>query len=71
MVRAPDGNDLAAGAADAHDTEPAFKPLVEFHEVSKTGTIGDPELASAEKGKKFLDGIVKEVGAFVDDFAKW
>ena len=43
----------------------------EFHEVTKTGTIGEPELATAEKGKRFLDGIVKEVAAFVDDFAKW
>ena len=43
----------------------------EFHEVTKTGTIGHPDLASAEKGKRFLDGIVEEVVAFVDDFAKW
>lgn len=43
----------------------------EFHEVSKTGTIGQPELASAKKGKKFLDGIVTEVDAFVGEFLKW
>src|SRR5437867_7631699 len=43
----------------------------EFHEVSETGTIGHPELATAEKGKAFLDGIVKEVLAFMDAFAKW
>jgi len=43
----------------------------EFHEVSRTGTIGHPDLASAAKGKKFLDGIVKDVTAFVDQFAKW
>jgi creatinine amidohydrolase len=43
----------------------------EFQEVTKTGTIGQPELATAAKGKRFLDGIVKEVIAFVDDFAKW
>ena len=43
----------------------------EFHEVTKTGTIGHPDLASAEKGKRFLDGIVEDVIAFVDDFAKW
>ena len=43
----------------------------EFHEVTKTGTIGHPELASAEKGKMFLHGIVEEVIDFVDDFAKW
>ena len=43
----------------------------EFHEVSKTGTVGHPELATAAKGKRFLDGIVEEVTAFVDHFAKW
>jgi creatinine amidohydrolase len=43
----------------------------EFHEVTKTGAIGHPDLASAAKGKKFLDGIVREVTAFADDFAKW
>lgn len=43
----------------------------EFHEVTKTGTIGRPELASAEKGRRFLEGIVKEVTAFVDHFAGW
>src|ERR1043166_8929719 len=43
----------------------------EFHEVSKTGTVGQPELASAEKGKKFLEGIVSEVLAFVQEFGKW
>src|SRR5206468_9335665 len=43
----------------------------EFQEVTKTGTIGHPDLASAEKGKRFLTGIVKDVTAFVDDFVKW
>jgi creatinine amidohydrolase len=43
----------------------------EFHEVSKSGTVGHPELATAEKGKRFLEGIVREVTAFVDEFAKW
>jgi creatinine amidohydrolase len=43
----------------------------EFHEVSKSGVIGEPESATAEKGKRFLDGIVAEVTTFVDEFAKW
>jgi creatinine amidohydrolase len=43
----------------------------EFHEVSKTGTIGHPESATAEKGRRFLEGIVKDVTAFVDEFGKW
>ncbi len=43
----------------------------EFQEVTKTGAIGHPDLASAEKGKRFLEGIVKDVLAFAEDFAKW
>lgn len=43
----------------------------DFHEVTKTGVVGHPDLATARKGKKFLDGIVEEVGEFVDSFAKW
>lgn len=43
----------------------------EFHEVTKTGTVGQPELASAEKGRQFLERIIKDVTAFVDEFAKW
>jgi creatinine amidohydrolase len=43
----------------------------EFNEVTKTGVIGNPEIATAEKGRAFLAGIVKDVTAFVDDFAQW
>lgn len=43
----------------------------EFHEISKTGTVGQPELASAKKGKRFFDGIIADVDAFVAEFAKW
>jgi creatinine amidohydrolase len=43
----------------------------DFHEVTKTGTIGQPELASAEKGKRFLDGIIAEMDTFVGEFLKW
>ena len=30
-----------------------------------------PDLATAAKERKFFDGIVTEVAAFVDEFAKW
>jgi creatinine amidohydrolase len=42
-----------------------------FDEISETGTVGYPDLATAEKGKRFLNGIVEDVVEFVDDFAKW
>ena len=43
----------------------------EFHEVTPSGVMGHPDLASAEKGQRFLDGIVKEVAAFVEHFLTW
>jgi creatinine amidohydrolase len=43
----------------------------DFHEVTKTGTIGQPGLASAKKGKRFLDGIIGDVDVFVGEFLKW
>jgi creatinine amidohydrolase len=56
--------------ADMQHSRPVYH-VNEFHEVTKTGTIGHPDLASAEKGKRFFDGIVQDVLAFIDDFAKW
>lgn len=52
----------------------AVKPVYcvnEFHELSASGTIGRPDLATAEKGKRFFDGIVRDVTAFIDDFLTW
>lgn len=43
----------------------------EFDEVTKTGTVGHPELATAKKGKQFLNAILKDVTAFVDAFGQW
>ncbi|HPA16296.1 MAG TPA: creatininase family protein [Verrucomicrobiae bacterium] len=55
---------------DMQHARPAYF-VDEFHEMSKSGTIGDPRLATAEKGKRFFDGIVAEVAAFLDAFSKW
>lgn len=43
----------------------------EFQEITRTGTVGQPELATAAKGRQFLSGIVADVTAFVDAFALW
>jgi creatinine amidohydrolase/Fe(II)-dependent formamide hydrolase-like protein len=43
----------------------------EFHEVTASGVMGQPELASPEKGKRFLEGIVGEVAAFVEHYLGW
>jgi creatinine amidohydrolase len=56
--------------ADMQLAKPVYY-VSEFDELSTSGTIGHPDLASAEKGKRFLDGIVRDVSAFVDDFVTW
>jgi len=44
----------------------------EFHEVSESGVVGHPDLATAVKGKRFLDGITSAVARFVvDEFLNW
>ena len=43
----------------------------EFHELSESGVVGHPDLATAAKGKEFLNAIVKDVTAFIDDFLSW
>lgn len=56
--------------ADMQLPKPVYY-VAEFHELSESGVVGHPDLASAEKGRRFLDGIVQEVGEFVDDFLTW
>ena len=56
--------------ADMQLAKPVYY-VSDFHEISESGVVGHPDLASAVKGKAFLDGIVQEVGAFVDDFVGW
>ncbi len=43
----------------------------EFDELSDSGVLGEPELASAEKGQRFLDGFVPPIAEFLEDFATW
>jgi creatinine amidohydrolase len=56
--------------ADMQYGRPVFF-VNEFHEVTKSGVMGHPDLASAEKGKRFLEGIVTEVSAFVEHYLTW
>ena len=56
--------------ADMQIAKPVYY-VNNFEELSTTGVIGHPDLASPEKGKRFLDGIVRDVTAFADDFLTW
>ena len=43
----------------------------DHHEISCTGVHGDPELATAAKGRRFFEGIVADVAGFVEEFRTW
>lgn len=43
----------------------------EFDELSDSGVLGEPELASAEKGQRFLQAFVPPIVAFLEDFETW
>jgi creatinine amidohydrolase len=56
--------------ADMQFARPVFF-VNEFHEVTESGVMGHPDLATAEKGKRFLDGIVTDVSEFVEHYLTW
>lgn len=44
---------------------------LDFKDLSPSGTLGDPTLASAEKGARFFDAVTESLARFIDDFASW
>ncbi len=42
-----------------------------FKELSPTGVIGAPTLASRERGEELLEAMVAAVAAFFEEFASW
>ena len=43
----------------------------DFGDLSESGTLGDPSLATPEKGEKFFAAVVAELAAFITDFRGW
>ena len=43
----------------------------EFHELSDSGTIGQPQFSSAEQGQAFVDAAVQSVLRFIREIATW
>ena len=39
----------------------------EFHEITETGSLGDPTAATKEKGKLMVEAVVEEISAFIED----
>jgi creatinine amidohydrolase/Fe(II)-dependent formamide hydrolase-like protein len=49
----------------------AVRVYHDFGDLSPTGTLGDPSLASAEAGKVLFDGSVQALSEFIADFRGW
>lgn len=49
----------------------AVKTYLDFKDLSPHGTLGDPSLASPEKGAQFFAAVVAELVRFMEDFARW
>ena len=43
----------------------------DFGDLSASGTLGDPSLASPEAGARFFEAVVEELVRFLEDFAQW
>jgi creatinine amidohydrolase len=50
---------------------PPFSLISEFDEISENGVIGMPELATAEKGARFLDAAVRSTVSLLDEMETW
>ena len=48
-----------------------FSLMNEFDELSPTGVMGTPELATAEKGEAFLKAAADAVAALIDEIETW
>lgn len=49
----------------------AVRTYLDFADLSPSGTLGDPSLATHEAGAKFFEAVVGELVAFIDDFRGW
>jgi creatinine amidohydrolase len=56
--------------ADMQYAKPVYS-VNDFHEISTSGVVGHADLATAAKGKLFLDAIVEDVTAFITNFTEW
>jgi creatinine amidohydrolase len=66
----PELVDMDKARRDMLHGAPVYEVL-DFHEISKTGTVGHPDLASAEKGARFFDGIIADCAAFLRALLTW
>jgi creatinine amidohydrolase len=48
-----------------------IRTYLDFADLSASGTLGDPALASPEKGARFFAAVVTELTGFIEDFSRW
>ena len=41
-----------------------------FDEVTEIGSLGDPTIATKEKGKAMVDALVEDISEFINDLKK-
>jgi creatinine amidohydrolase len=51
--------------------QPPFSLINEFDELSATGVLGMPQLATPEKGNAFLESAAKAVVRLIDEMSAW
>jgi creatinine amidohydrolase len=51
--------------------QPPFSLINEFDELSPSGVLGMPELATPEKGEQFLESAVQATVRLLDEMAGW
>jgi creatinine amidohydrolase len=49
----------------------AVRVYHDFGDLSASGTLGDPSLASAEAGKAFFEAVTQILADFIADFRGW
>jgi creatinine amidohydrolase len=49
----------------------AIRVYHDFGDLSPTGVLGDPSLATPEAGAGFLTASVESLKAFIEDFRGW
>ncbi|MBS7631817.1 creatininase family protein [Candidatus Bathyarchaeota archaeon] len=41
-----------------------------FDEITESGSLGDPTIATKEKGEKLVESVVEEISKFIEDLKK-
>jgi creatinine amidohydrolase len=47
------------------------RTYLDFKDLSPSGTLGDPSLATPEQGAAFFAACTEELAAFIDEFVNW